>query len=50
MYRDKNDSERSAAPLKPAEDAILIDSTSRDLDECLRIICAYAEEKLGYES
>jgi cytidylate kinase len=47
MYRDKNDSERSAAPLKPAEDAIMVDSTGRDLNECLKIICTLVEEKLG---
>jgi cytidylate kinase len=50
MYRDKNDSERSAAPLKPAHDAVIVDSTGKDLDECLKIICALAKEKLGYES
>jgi cytidylate kinase len=50
MYRDRNDSERSAAPLKPAHDAVIVDSTGKDLDECLKIICALAKEKLGYES
>ena len=47
MYRDKNDSERSASPLKAAEDAILVDTTDMDLTQCLKIICALAEEKLG---
>lgn len=47
MYRDKNDSERSAAPLKAAPDAVLVDSTGKDLDECLKIIGAFAEEKFG---
>ena len=32
-YRDKNDSERSFAPLKQAEDAILIDSTGLSFEE-----------------
>ncbi len=50
MYRDKNDSERSTAPLKPATDAVTVDTTGKDLDECLSIICTLAEEKLGYES
>ncbi len=31
--RDKDDSERAIAPLKPAEDAILVDTTGLDLDE-----------------
>lgn len=47
MYRDKNDSERSAAPLKAAPDAVLVDSTGKDLEECLHTICALAEERLG---
>ncbi len=47
LYRDKNDSERSAAPLKAADDAILVDTTDIGLDECLQIICALAEERLG---
>ncbi|SHH50758.1 cytidylate kinase [Sporobacter termitidis DSM 10068] len=47
LYRDKNDSERSAAPLKAAEDAILVDTSEMDLEQCLKAICALAEEKLG---
>ena len=31
--RDKNDSQRKAAPLKPADDAILIDSSALTIDE-----------------
>ncbi|NLA88148.1 MAG: (d)CMP kinase [Clostridiales bacterium] len=46
MYRDKNDSERTAAPLKAADDAITVDTTGKSLDECLQIICALAKEKL----
>ncbi len=45
-YRDKNDSERSAAPLRAAHDAILVDTTGKSLDECFQIICALAKEKL----
>ncbi len=33
VARDKADSERKAAPLKPAEDAVHIDSTSLSVDE-----------------
>lgn len=47
MYRDKNDSERSAAPLKAADDAVLIDTSEMDLEQCLNAICALAEERLG---
>lgn len=31
--RDRRDSERSVSPLRPAEDAVTIDSTSMDVDE-----------------
>lgn len=34
--RDKNDSERSLAPLKRAEDALAIDTTELDIDEVCR--------------
>jgi cytidylate kinase len=47
VYRDKNDSERSAAPLKAADDAVLIDTSALNLTECLDVICSLAEEKLG---
>lgn len=47
LYRDKNDSERSAAPLKAADDAVIIDTTHMTLDECLSAICILAEERLG---
>jgi cytidylate kinase len=45
--RDKDDSERAIAPLKPARDAVVMDTTAMDLgqvvDECLRI----ARARLG---
>jgi len=40
QYRDKNDSERAAAPLKQAEDAVLVDTTDIDFDES----CAAVEK------
>jgi cytidylate kinase len=36
--RDRNDSEREAAPLKAAEDAILLDTTELDLNESLEAL------------
>ncbi|SHJ47675.1 (d)CMP kinase [Paramaledivibacter caminithermalis] len=36
--RDKMDSERAFDPLKKAEDAILIDTTGKDIDEVINII------------
>ena len=45
--RDRDDTERAIAPLKPAPDALVVDTTDMDLDqvveECLRI----AEERLS---
>jgi len=39
VERDKNDSERAVAPLKKADDAILIDTTNLSLDQvCAKIL------------
>ena len=45
--RDKNDSERAAAPLKPAEDSVLLDTTNLDLDESVGALCALIEQRFG---
>lgn len=39
-YRDKNDSGREFAPLKPAEDSINFDNTDITLEEAVEKICA----------
>lgn len=39
--RDKNDSSRDIAPLRPASDAIVIDTTARDVTDVLKIILSY---------
>lgn len=44
-YRDKNDSEREIAPLKPAEDSVYVDTTENDLDESVRIIMEIINER-----
>ena len=41
--RDKQDSERKTAPLKPAEDAIRIDTTGRTIAEVVEMIAAYVK-------
>jgi cytidylate kinase len=38
ISRDKNDSSREMAPLKPAEDAVILDTTDKDIDEVSNII------------
>ena len=37
-YRDKQDSERALAPLRQADDAILIDSTGRSIEEVVDLV------------
>lgn len=37
-YRDKNDSEREIAPLRPAEDSIIADTTGKSLQESVDMI------------
>ncbi|OGP76314.1 MAG: cytidylate kinase [Deltaproteobacteria bacterium RBG_16_49_23] len=45
VERDRNDMSRSLSPLKRAEDAILIDSTCRSVEEVVREMCRIAHEK-----
>lgn len=45
--RDYDDSHRAAAPLKAAEDAILVDTSSLDLDGAVSAIKAVVEKALG---
>ncbi len=46
-YRDKNDSGRAFAPLKAAEDSILLDNTNLTIEEMTERICQIAESKRG---
>jgi cytidylate kinase len=41
VRRDKNDSSRKLAPLKPAPDAILIDSSERSISEVVELMLSY---------
>ena len=41
--RDHQDATRSLAPMKPADDAVLIDSTGLTPDKVLQKILAYIE-------
>ena len=43
--RDKNDSTRAAAPLKAAEDALLLDTTEMDFEESCRAVAAMIRER-----
>jgi cytidylate kinase len=42
--RDRRDSERSVAPLRPAADARLLDSSNLTIDEVTRTVLAWAQE------
>lgn len=43
--RDQRDTQRSVAPLKPAPDAIRIDSTGLTLDQVVELFCQHIKEK-----
>lgn len=43
-YRDRN---RTVAPLRPAEDALVIDSTSLTIEQVLEKVLSFAESKLS---
>ena len=45
--RDTQDSSRAIAPAKPAEDAILLDTTSFDFEESVNAILEIIEKKCG---
>ena len=38
--RDERDSQRAAAPLKAADDAVLVDTTALTLEESIEALCA----------
>ena len=44
--RDLNDSTRAFAPLKQADDAVLIDTTKYDFDESVNKILSYIKENM----
>ena len=46
--RDKNDSEREAAPLKAADDAVTLDTTALNFEESLDALCNIISERFGY--
>lgn len=46
-YRDEQDSGRAAAPLKPAEDAVTVDTTGLSFEESLEAVSKVVRERLG---
>jgi cytidylate kinase len=47
VRRDETDTRRAAAPLRQAEDAVLLDTTGLDLEESLARLLEIIERKLG---
>ncbi|MBQ5335553.1 MAG: (d)CMP kinase [Oscillospiraceae bacterium] len=47
ILRDKQDTERETAPLRQADDAVLVDTTDADLDQSEEMMLAVCREKLG---
>ncbi|MBK1636963.1 (d)CMP kinase [Rhodovulum adriaticum] len=45
--RDRRDSERAAAPLKPAKDAVVLDTSQMSIDEAVAAAVAAIEERRG---
>ena len=47
VERDRNDTTRAAAPLRQAEDAVVVDTTKYDLEESLELLLNLVKEKLS---
>ncbi len=43
--RDKSDMERDVGPLRPADDAIIIDTTNLDIEQVVETLLGYVNEK-----
>ena len=50
VYRDEQDTSRAAAPLKRAEDAVLLDTSSIDFDESLSALSDIITCRLGVKA
>lgn len=48
--RDYQDTHRAEAPLRRAEDAVLLDTTEIDFDESFLALCRIIEERLGQKA
>lgn len=47
LERDGNDESRAVAPLRPAEDAVIVDTTGKSREESLAMLFAEIEKRLG---
>ncbi len=39
IKRDDQDTRRAESPLRPADDAVMLDTSARSVDECVRFVC-----------
>jgi len=46
--RDKRDTERSVAPLRPADDAVVIDTTELTIEQAVEQVMAICNQRLGH--
>jgi CMP/dCMP kinase len=46
MARDKRDSERAVAPLKPCDDALVLDCSAMPIEQVLQTIHNWAKERI----
>lgn len=49
QYRDEQDTNRAAAPLRQAEDAILVDTSDMNKEESIAYLCGLVRKTLGIE-
>lgn len=47
IARDTRDMERTVAPLKPADDAYIIDSSNLNIDEVFQLMTTYVDQQLA---
>lgn len=47
IARDKRDMERTVAPLKPADDAYIIDSSDLNINEVFQLMTTYVDQQLA---
>lgn len=49
VCRDRNDSDRETAPLKPSHDAIIVDTSGNTIEKTTGVLIKLIEEKLRHE-
>lgn len=50
IKRDEQDTARAAAPLKPAGDAVLLDTSGNTLEQSIEAVCGLISEKTGRQT